>query len=188
MDACQFKYLLSPGSFLFVPWIVTHFAIASCERGGFKLSLIIKTMVIQMSPLNRPVVSMQVIIKPVAKCHGTLLIWGGRINFDFCFVLEPYRFKLQTCLGFWCVSVVNSPFFFLLLGAETTIYFFKWAYSWTSDSCAMDKIGIRTSCHHNQYNGMHLEIKRWSSGKKCDECNSNIERLMRIITSIGHFL
>ena len=52
-------------------------------------------------------------------------------------------------------------------------------------SCAMDKIGIRTSCHHYQYNGMHLEIKGWSSGKKCDEYFSNIERLMRIISSIG---
>lgn len=46
----------------------------------------------------------------------------------------------------------------------------------------MDKIGIGTSCHHYQYNGMHLEIKGWSSGKKFDECFSNVERLMRMVT------
>lgn len=52
----------------------------------------------------------------------------------------------------------------------------------------MDEIGIRTSCHHYQYNGMHLEVKGWCSGKKCDECFSNIVRFMRIRASIGHFL
>lgn len=52
----------------------------------------------------------------------------------------------------------------------------------------MDKIGIRTSCHHYQYNGMHLEVKGWGSGKKCDECFSNIVRFVRIKAPIGSFL
>jgi len=52
----------------------------------------------------------------------------------------------------------------------------------------MDKIGIRTSCHHYQHNGMHFEIKGWSSGKKCGKCFSSIERLMRIIAPIAHHL
>lgn len=51
----------------------------------------------------------------------------------------------------------------------------------------MDKVGIRTSCHHYQYNGMHLEVKGWGSGKKCDECFSNIVMFMIVRPSICHF-
>lgn len=78
-----------------------HFAVASCRRGGFKLSLIIKDTIIQMFPLNRLIVCVQAIVKLVVKAHGlTLLIWGDRINSDLRFVLELYYFKLQMCLEF----------------------------------------------------------------------------------------
>lgn len=43
--------------------------------------------------------SVPVIIKPVANPHGILLIWGGTINVDLCFVLvctlSSYRYILN---------------------------------------------------------------------------------------------
>lgn len=52
----------------------------------------------------------------------------------------------------------------------------------------MDKIRIRTSCHHYQYNGMHLEIKGWSSGKKYDGCLPSMEGLVRTVACMGHLV
>lgn len=55
--------------------------------------------------------------------------------------------------------------YFNFQGAEIAIYLFKWTHSRIAYSCTMDKTWFRTSRDYNQYNGVYLEVKGWTTGK-----------------------
>lgn len=86
-----------------------------------------------------------------------------------------------------CTSMSNLIFNIIFFqGAEITIYIFKWTYSWITYSRTMDKAWFWTSCDYNQYNGVHLETKGWSAGKKYKTIQVCTERLLEGLNAFRH--